>query len=618
MPLVQLKNVSLSFGDQPLLDQVNLAINDREKLALVGRNGAGKSTLLKLLHKAIEPDDGEIVFADGVVVSKLDQEIPQQASGDVRSVIALGHGVCGQALHDYYMLPDGQSGIDLQQQLNEMDAWTVHQRINMLVSKFSLEAESDFSTLSGGLKRRVLLARSLVVDPELILLDEPTNHLDIATIEWMEQMLSGLDASLLIVSHDRSFINRLATRIIDLDRGQITVWPGNYEQFVAGKEKFLEDQQNQARAFDKKLNQEEIWIRKGIQARRTRNEGRVRALEKMRRLRSQRRQQQQSATFELNQGAKSGQLVVEASRVSFGHQDSKPIIHQFSTTVLRGDKIGMIGPNGCGKSTLIKLLTGELMPDSGTIRLGTRLEIAYLDQQRSSIVETHSVLDNIAQGASEVVVNGKAVHIISYLQEFLFPPNRAQAPASSLSGGERNRLLLAKLFTRPFNLLILDEPTNDLDIDTLELLEQKLVEYLGTLLLISHDRTFLNNIVSSTLAFEGDGKIHEYIGGYDDWLRQRKVASVPTDISKDPAVKSNAPSKSSSKKLNYKEKTELENLPLEIDKMETDLKNLQNTLADPDFYKKPNHEIAQANRQLELTQTALDQAYERWEELENK
>ena len=386
----------------------------------------------------------------------------------------------------------------------------------------------------------------------------------------------------------------------------------------------LEDQQNQDRAFDKKLNQEEVWIRKGIQARRTRNEGRVRALEKMRKLRSQRRTKQQSATFELNQASKSGQLVVEAKSVCYSHNDSQPIICDFSTTILRGDKIGVIGPNGCGKSTLIKLLTGALTPDSGTVRLGTRLEIAYLDQHRSSIVEDSSLLDNIAQGASEVVVNGKPVHVMSYLQEFLFAPKRAQVPASSLSGGERNRLVLAKLFTRPFNLLILDEPTNDLDIDTLELLEQKLVDYQGTLLLISHDRTFINNIVSSTLVFEADRHINEYIGGYDDWLRQRKTSDA------DPSSKTKAAENSSNKikknevsnkprpkKLSYKEKTELENLPHQIERMEADLDEIQKSLANPEFYKKEDRIIVSTNEKLAQLQTELEAAYNRWEELEN-
>ena len=617
MPLVQLKNISLSFGDMPLLDNVNLAIDEKEKLALVGRNGTGKSTLLKLLERKIQPDDGEIIFSDGVIISKLRQEIPNDLSGNVHSIIALGDKTCGQLLFDYYTQEDQHSNESLQHQLNETDAWTVDHRIKTLISKFELKGNDKFTNLSGGLKRRVLLAQSLLSEPDLLLLDEPTNHLDISTIEWMEKMLKSLKTSLLIVSHDRSFINKLATRIIDLDRGEMTSWPGDYNQYLTGKEKVLEDQQNQQHAFDKKLSQEEVWIRKGIQARRTRNEGRVRALQKMRNVRSQRREKQQSATFKLNQASKSGQLVVEAIDVNYSHDNSQQIIKNFNTTILRGDKIGIIGPNGCGKSTLIKLLTGELSPDGGSIKLGTRLEVAYLDQHRSAIKENQSLLDNISQGASEVVINGRPIHIMTYLQEFLFPPKRAQVPASSLSGGERNRLMLAKLFTKPFNLLILDEPTNDLDIDTLELLEEKLVNYEGTLLLISHDRTFLNNIVSSTLVFEADSRIHEYIGGYDDWVRQRKTHTFESKTSENSPAKPKSAQQSQTKKLTYKEKTELEELPVQIELMEADLDKLQKRLAMPDFYKQANEDIIKTNEQLATLQAGLEHAYQRWEKLEN-
>ena len=617
MPLVQLKNISLSFGDMPLLDNVNLAIDEKEKLALVGRNGTGKSTLLKLLERKIQPDDGEIIFSDGVIISKLRQEIPNDLSGNVHSIIALGDKTCGQLLFDYYTQEDQHSNESLQHQLNETDAWTVDHRIKTLISKFELKGNDKFTNLSGGLKRRVLLAQSLLSEPDLLLLDEPTNHLDISTIEWMEKMLKSLKTSLLIVSHDRSFINKLATRIIDLDRGEMTSWPGDYNQYLTGKEKVLEDQQNQQHAFDKKLSQEEVWIRKGIQARRTRNEGRVRALQKMRNVRSQRREKQQSATFKLNQASKSGQLVVEAIDVNYSHDNSQQIIKNFNTTILRGDKIGIIGPNGCGKSTLIKLLTGELSPDGGSIKLGTRLEVAYLDQHRSAIKENQSLLDNISQGASEVVINGRPIHIMTYLQEFLFPPKRAQVPASSLSGGERNRLMLAKLFTKPFNLLILDEPTNDLDIDTLELLEEKLVNYEGTLLLISHDRTFLNNIVSSTLVFEADSRIHEYIGGYDDWVRQRKTHTFESKTSENSPAKPKSAQQSQTKKLTYKEKTELEELPVQIELMEADLDKLQKQLAMPDFYKQANEDIIKTNEQLATLQAGLEHAYQRWEKLEN-
>ncbi len=618
MALIQLKNLSLSFGDRPLLDAVNLSIEAKERIALVGRNGAGKSTLLNLLQGKLESDEGEIQFQDGLLVRKLRQEIPNDLDGDIQSIIAQGHYRCGELLKSYYQsirqgdeIPAG-----LQTKLNDSDAWAIDQRVKTLLSKFELTAETQFFNLSGGLKRRVLLAQCLLDEPDVLLLDEPTNHLDISTIEWLEKLLMGLNITLVIVSHDRSFINTLATRIIDLDRGRLTSWPGNFNQYVAGKEKALEDELNQQKAFDKKLSQEETWIRKGIQARRTRNEGRVRALKKMRQQRSQRRTIQQSASFELNQGSLSGQLVAELVDVSFRYSENQFTIKDFNTTVLRGDKIGIIGPNGCGKSTLIKLLTGDLSATDGTIKLGTRLQPAYLDQQRSTIREDRSLLDNIAEGRSEVVVNGKSIHIMSYIQEFLFSPDRAQTPASALSGGERNRLTLAKLFTKPFNLLILDEPTNDLDIDTLELLEQKLVDYQGTLLLVSHDRTFINNIVTSTLVFEGEGRVNEYVGGYDDWLRQRPA--VETAEKKSQPKKSEAKSNAGKpKELSYNDKRELESLPNKIEKLELELEQLQLELSNPDFYQQQDAIISEKNEYLKIIQEKLETAYKRWEELES-
>ena len=618
MALIQLKNLSLSFSEHPLLDQVNLSIDEKERIALVGRNGAGKSTLLKLLERKIEPDDGEIIFQDGLVVRKLRQEIPNDLNGDIQSIIAQGNETCGSMLAEYYQLVQQGSEVPdlLHDQLNQTNAWSVDQDVKKLLSKFELNATTEFSSLSGGLKRRVLLAQSLLAEPDILLLDEPTNHLDIPTIEWLEKFLLGLKTTLLIVSHDRSFINALADKIIDLDRGQLTSWPGNFSDYLAGKEKALEDEANQQKAFDKKLAQEEVWIRKGIQARRTRNEGRVRALKKMRQQRSQRRSVTQSASFDLNQAVSSGQLVAEVIGVTYSISLEKTIIRGLNTTILRGDKIGIIGPNGCGKSTLIKLLTGELTASSGTIKLGTRLEPAYLDQQRSTIRDDRSLIDNIAEGRSEVTINGKSVHIMTYIQDFLFSPDRARTPASALSGGERNRLTLAKLFTKPFNLLILDEPTNDLDIDTLELLEQKLVDYTGTLLLVSHDRTFLNNIVTSTLVFEGDGQVNEYVGGYDDWVRQRK----PTDIHVQKPETKKPKSKQASekpKKLSYKDKRELELLPEKIEQLETELEMLQTELSDPNFYHQDNAIISQTNNRLYSVQTELETAYQRWEELES-
>jgi len=620
MPLIQLKNICLSFGDQPLLDGVNLSIGDKERIALVGRNGTGKSTLLKLLEKNISADDGEMIFQDGLVVKKLRQEIPNDLLGDVKSVLAKGSASCGEILTEFYRLSAGKKEIpqDLHNQLNERDAWTIDQRVKTLLSKFNLSGEQQFVDLSGGLKRRVLLAQSLLDEPNLLLLDEPTNHLDIPTIEWMEQLLQSLKIAMLIVSHDRAFINRLATRIIDLDRGLLTSWPGNFDQYLAGKEKSIEDELNQQKAFDKKLAQEEVWIRKGIQARRTRNEGRVRSLKKMRQERSQRRSMQQSASFKLNQSSQSGQLVAEATNVSYGHDDVTTVINKFNSTILRGDKVGIIGPNGCGKSTLIKLLTGELSPTNGVIKLGSRLEIAYLDQHRSEIKENQSLLDNIAEGRSEVVINGRTTHVMTYIQDFLFSPDRARVPASALSGGERNRLMLAKLFTKPFNLLILDEPTNDLDIDTLELLEQKLVEYQGTLLLVSHDRVFLNNIVTSTLVFEDGGQVSEYIGDYDDWLRQKRIdaSSVKPEVSE--TKSQGKKKKTKAKKLSYNESRELEQLPGQIEEYELEIQALQNELADPSFYQQNNTIIVQTSEKLNALQIKLDNAYQRWERLEKQ
>ena len=615
MQLIQLKNISVSFGDHALLENVDFSISSKERIALVGRNGTGKSTLLKLLGQEIQPDEGEIIKRDGLIISKLIQEIPNDLGGDVRSVIAMGDDKCGKLLSQYYLKDKTSEDSFLEGEITRLDGWVIDQRIKILVSKFNLKADEDFTRLSGGLKRRVLLAQSLLNEPDLLLLDEPTNHLDIATIEWMEAMLLNLNTTLLIVSHDRTFINKLASRIIDLDRGVLTSWPGNFDQYLFSKLKLVEDEHQQQKAFDKKLAQEEVWIRKGIQARRTRNEGRVRALKKMRQHRSQRRSQQQSASFTLNTAAQSGQLVVEAIEVNYSHGDDNTIIKDFSSTILRGDKIGIIGPNGCGKSTLIQLLTGDLKPDSGSIKMGTRLEVAYLNQSRSDIRENQSLLDNISQGRSEIIVNKKPMHIMTYLQEFLFPPHRAQVPASALSGGERNRLMLAKLFANPFNLLILDEPTNDLDIDTLELLEQKLVDYSGTLLLASHDRTFLNNIVTSTIVFEGEARLKEYIGGYDDWLRQN---TSQQQAPKTATVKAKTNTTNSKpRKLSYKENKELKDLPLKIEAYETELSQIQEKLSDPDFYKQDNSKVIVVTERLKTIQSELELAYDRWQELEN-
>jgi len=613
MALITLKDVCVSFGADAILDQANLIIEPNERIGLIGRNGAGKSTLLKLIDAVVLPDDGEIVTQQGVSVGRLVQEVPNNLDYDIRSVIALGNSESGESLARFYL--DGDQDADLQQELNEKDAWTLDRQVKTVCSKFNLQVEAPFSQLSGGMKRRVLMARALVNDPDILLLDEPTNHLDIDTIIWLENLLLGLNTTLIIVSHDRNFIDKLCTRIIELDRGLITSYPGSFKTYLSTKAKALEDEDKHNAKFDKKLAQEEVWIRQGIQARRTRNEGRVRALKRMREERSQRRERQSTAKISLNQGGKSGKIVIEAEHLHAGF-DGKTIIDDFSCHILRGDKVGIIGPNGCGKSTLIKILTGESQPNNGNIKIGTSLQIAYLDQHRSAIRDDLSVQDNVS-GNTEITINGQSKHIMGYLQDFLFSPARARAPAAKLSGGERNRLMLAnKLFTQPFNFLVLDEPTNDLDYETLELLEQLLMDYSGTLLLVSHDRAFLDNVVTSTIAFEGSGQVHEYIGGYQDWLRQKRDAqkSSASATEKKADVKTTVQPKA--KKLSYKLQRELDQLPQKIDTLETRIEALSSKMANPDYYQQDQATIADTGNKLKQAQEELDACFMRWEELE--
>ncbi|NNF17825.1 MAG: ATP-binding cassette domain-containing protein [Gammaproteobacteria bacterium] len=612
MPLITFKNASISFGADAILDQSNLVIEPNERIGLIGRNGAGKSTLLKLIDGQLQLDEGELLCQQNLVSGRLVQHVPNDVTTDVRSVIALGDPQRGELLTEFY-LQGGGSEV-LQHQLNECDAWALDRQVNTLCSKFDLSPSAPFRQLSGGVKRRVLMARALVMDPDILLLDEPTNHLDIDTIIWLENLLLGLRCASLIVSHDRSFIDKLCTRIIELDRGQLSSWPGNYQAYLNNKAKALQEEERHNAKFDKKLAQEEVWIRQGIQARRTRNEGRVRALKKMREQRRTRREHSGTARFNLNQGGKSGKIVIEAKRIHMRF-DQEIIVDDFSCRILRGDKIGIIGPNGCGKSTLIKLLTGELKPDQGSVRVGTHLQVAYLDQHRSAIRDDLSVQDNVS-GNSEITINGQSKHIMGYLQDFLFSPARARTPAAKLSGGERNRLMLAKLFTRPFNLLVLDEPTNDLDYETLELLEQLLMDYSGTLILVSHDRTFLNNVVTSTIAFEGAGRVHEYIGGYDDWLRQRSLPQAAKPVKQ---KNENGARKQQKKpgKLSYQLQRELDQLPDQIEQLEEKISQLQTKMASADFYHQDTHTIAQAGNQLKELQIQVEQMIERWEELES-
>jgi len=618
MSLVSLNNVSISFGSDPILDQANLIIEPNQRIGLIGRNGAGKSTLLKLLDDTIQADDGEIIRRQNLVTGRLIQEVPNEIDLDIRSVVALGDELRGKSLAELYTQENTNAKIDddLQIKVTESDGWDLDHAVKTLCSKFDLEPTAKFNHLSGGMKRRVLMARALVKNPDILLLDEPTNHLDIDTILWLENLLLGLNVTLIIVSHDRSFIDKLCTQIIELDRGQLSSWPGNYQQYLTSKAKAIQEEERHNAKFDKKLAQEEVWIRQGIQARRTRNEGRVRALKKMREQRKQRREQQNVAAIKLNQGGKSGKIVIEAENV-IAKFDDKLVIDDFSCRILRGDKVGIIGPNGCGKSTLIKVLTGQLEPNSGKVKVGTNLDIAYLDQHRSEIRDDLSVQDNVS-GNTEITINGQSKHIMGYLQDFLFSPSRARAPAAKLSGGERNRLMLAKLFTKPFNFLILDEPTNDLDYETLELLEQLLMDFSGTLLLVSHDRTFLNNIVSSTIAFEGNGRVIEYIGGYDDWLRQRIVDETETKTKTKEDFATNVNKKSAKpKKLSYKLQRELELLPQTIADLENNIEKIQQQMAESEFYQQAQEVVASVGTELNTLQSSLDKAYARWEELES-
>ena len=628
MALMTLRNITLAFGGPPLLDGVNLQIEPGERLCLVGRNGTGKSTLMKLLNGELQADSGELVRDQGLKVARLTQEVPHDISGAVFDVVAEGLGKAGALLAEYHHVSQQLAGGDdklmsklerIQHELEAVDGWQLNQKVEAVISRLNLPGESDFSALSGGLKRRVLLARELVREPNLLLLDEPTNHLDIEAIAWLEEFLLGWNGTLLFITHDRMFLQKLATRIIELDRGQLTSWPGDYDTYLKRKEEALEAEAQQNALFDKRLAQEEAWIRQGIKARRTRNEGRVRALKALRNERSERRERSGSARIAVQGAERSGKMVIEASGIGFQY-DGKPLFHDFSSTIMRGDKVGILGPNGSGKTTLLQVLLGKLAPQQGTVKLGTKLEIAYFDQHRAQLDEEATVLDNVAEGSDRVEINGQSKHIMGYLQDFLFTPERARSPVRSLSGGERNRLLLAKLFTKPSNLLVMDEPTNDLDVETLDLLEELLLDYPGTLLLVSHDRAFINNVVTSTIAFEGEGRLQEYVGGYDDWVRQHKTSSPTSRTEKKPPATTNAaeakkaPEKKS--KLSYKDQRELDALPKRIEELEAEVAALHGAMAVPTFYQQDKSAIAQANERLERLEQELAAAYVRWESLE--
>lgn len=635
MAVFSLQQAYLSYSDAPLLDHVDLQIEAGERLCLVGRNGAGKSTLMKVISGELPLDDGRRIHLQDLKIARLEQDPPQSSTESVFDYVAQGLSEMGALLQRWHQLTlqvahaPTDANINalsrLQSEIDHADGWQFDTRIQQVLSLLELDADALLSSLSGGWLHKVALARALASAPDLLLLDEPTNHLDIAAIQWLEQFLRDFRGAIVFISHDREFIHRLATRIVDLDRGQISSWPGDYDSYLAAKEEALRVEALHNAAFDKKLAQEEAWIRQGIKARRTRNEGRVRALKALRRERSDRRNVQGSARLLVDEAARSGKLVFEAEQLNY-QIDGRPLVSDFSFQVLRGDKIALIGPNGCGKTTLIRLLLGDLAPTSGVLRTGTRLDVAYFDQYREQLDPDKTVLDNLAEGKTEVEVGGRRRHVLGYLQDFLFEPKRALTPVRALSGGEKNRLLLARLFLRPCNLLVLDEPTNDLDIETLELLEELLAEYQSTLLLVSHDRRFIDNTVTHSWYFEGDGRISEYVGGYADLMAQR--SQMPADKPrKDKEPEKNKPATAAtvsstdgvvrkSRKLSYKFQQELEALPARLEALETQLATLQAQVNAPDFFTSTQDDVQSVLSRLSACEAELEAAFLRWEELE--
>lgn len=611
MSLISLQDVTLGFGGPPLLENVNLQIERGEMVGLLGRNGMGKSTLLKLLNGDLSPQFGLVTRQQNLRVAYMPQEVRQELTGTVTALVSAGL--------------DPEPGTPAPE-----EHWHRQLQVEQVISRMQLEPAAQFETLSAGLKRRVLLARGLVRTPDLLLLDEPTNHLDIESIDWLENFLKRWGGTLVFVTHDRVFLQKLSTRIIELDRGRLFDWDCDYPTFIQRKEAMLSAEAGQNVLFDKKLAQEEQWIRKGIEARRTRNEGRVRALKRLRELRRERRENPGRLRMQIQGDQRSGHLVIEAQGVGFAY-GGRPVVRDFSTTIQRGDKVGIIGPNGSGKTTLLRLLMGELAPQQGSVEHGTNLEVAYFDQLRAQLDDNKSILENVGQGSDTVTINGRPRNIVGYLEDFLFTRDRIRAPISMLSGGERNRLLLARLFARPANLLVMDEPTNDLDIESLEILEDLLLEFPGTLLLVSHDRAFLNNLVTSTLVMDGSENVGEFVGGYDDWQRQSQAGDAAEFAEKEPPRKTSAPSPAtqpangSARKLSYREQRtlaareqELAELPHRIETLEAEQHQLSTAMADPAFYQREAGEITRAALRLKELEAELSLAYQRWQELEQQ
>ena len=625
MSLLRFDDIGLEFGDQIILRDAEFSIESDERICLIGRNGAGKSTTLKLIMGTLEPDRGEITARHDLIVSTLDQTLPEAMDLPVTDVIRSGLTQVEELLEEYARrsaLELDKHGLRdleaLHAKIDAHDGWHLEQRVEKTITELSLPADKRMNQLSGGWRRRVALAKALVQKPDLLLLDEPTNHLDIATIKWLEDRIYNYPGAVMFITHDRAFLQRLATRIVEIDRGKLTSWPGDYDNFLRRKEKSLEDEAVAEDKFDKKLAAEEAWVRQGIKARRTRNEGRVRSLLKMREEREERIAKEGKARIYIDEAEQSGRKVIRARNVGYSYGDEE-VIRDFSIKIMRGDRIGLIGNNGVGKTTLLRLLLGELEPQTGTLKMGTGIEVGYFDQLRQTLDLEKSVAYNVGEGRTYIKLNGKDRHVVGYLKGFLFSPKRATTPVRSLSGGERNRVILAKLFTRPANLLVLDEPTNDLDIETLEVLEQKLCEYAGTLIVVSHDREFLDNVVTSTVVFEEDGRVQEYVGGYSDWLRRGHELAVTDNPYEVERRKREAIERKKNKvvtKLSYKDRRELDSLPAEIEQIEVSISALQDTVAAPDFYTQDAELVQKKLNELSETETLLEQRIERWGELE--